>query len=257
MTAKLEKLLNSNMLVDTSRGTILSKEGEYFPATMLAELKIPGLPKSRAGIYKTATREAWPLIHRPGKGAKDGVKFFLVPQSILDKINEIKPLTTKKPQLDKACVHYGRRADDYRQANLEEFVQVPRYDLHASAGHGSVVHSEQIVDHWAFRSEWIRNALGVSAKDLALISVKGDSMEPTLTSGDMILVDIRNGRIEDNAIYVLQHDGDLLVKRIQRKLDGTVTVISDNKQYDSEVLNRAGAAALRVVGRVVWSGRRM
>ncbi|KIO49656.1 hypothetical protein SQ11_05785 [Nitrosospira sp. NpAV] len=136
-------------------------------------------------------------------------------------------------------------------------MQVPRYDLHASAGHGSVVHSEQIVDHWAFRSEWIRNALGVSAKDLALISVKGDSMEPTLTSGDMILVDIRNGRIEDNAIYVLQHDGDLLVKRIQRKLDGTVTVISDNKQYDSEVLNRAGAAALRVVGRVVWSGRRM
>jgi phage repressor protein C with HTH and peptisase S24 domain len=138
-----------------------------------------------------------------------------------------------------------------------EFVTVPRYDVRGSAGHGAVIHSEQIVDHLAFRGEWVRNALGVSQKDLALISVKGDSMEPTLSNEDLILIDMRKGHIEDNAIYVLQHNGDLLVKRIQRKLDGSLIVKSDNQRYDPEILGVEAAERLIVVGRVVWSGRRM
>lgn len=141
--------------------------------------------------------------------------------------------------------------------SLDDFVMVPRYDVHGSAGHGVVIHSEQIVDHLAFRAEWVRNALGVSQKDLALISVKGDSMEPTLSNEDLILIDMRKGRIEDNAIYVLQHNGDLLVKRIQRKLDGSVIVKSDNQRYEPEMLGPEAANRLIVVGRVVWSGRRM
>lgn len=141
--------------------------------------------------------------------------------------------------------------------SLDDFVMVPRYDIHGSAGHGAVIHSEQIVDYLAFRAEWVRNALGVSQKDLALISVKGDSMEPTLSNEDLILIDIRMGRIEDNAIYVLQYNGDLLVKRIQRKLDGSVIVKSDNQRYEPEMLGPEVADRLIVVGRVVWSGRRM
>lgn len=139
----------------------------------------------------------------------------------------------------------------------QDFVMVPRYDVHGSAGHGAITHSEQVVDHLAFRGEWVRNALGVSQKDLALISVKGDSMEPTLSNEDLILIDMRKGCVEDNAIYVLQHNGDLLVKRIQRKLDGSVVVKSDNPRYDPETLNPEMAGRLVVVGRVVWSGRRM
>lgn len=151
---------------------------------------------------------------------------------------------------------YKERVDDAHHVS-QDFVMVPRYDVHGSAGHGAITHSEQIVDYLAFRGEWVRNALGVSQKDLALISVKGDSMEPTLSNEDLILIDMRKGCVEDNAIYVLQHNGDLLVKRIQRKLDGSVVVKSDNPRYDPETLNQEMAGRLVVVGRVVWSGRRM
>lgn len=141
--------------------------------------------------------------------------------------------------------------------DLEAFVTVPRYDVSACAGHGAVIHSEQIVDYLAFRSDWVHNALGVSSKDLALISVKGDSMEPTLSNGDLILLDMHQGKIEDNAIYALQHNATLVVKRVQRRLDGSVVVKSDNPRYEAEALGADAAALLKVVGRVVWAGRRM
>lgn len=138
-----------------------------------------------------------------------------------------------------------------------EFLLVPRYEVSASAGGGAVIHSEQLVDHLAFRSEWVRSALDVSVKNLALISVKGDSMEPTLSNGDMILIDTGTRRVEDNAIYVLRYEGSLMVKRIQRKIDGTLVIKSDNPVYEPEMVKGAAIDDLCVVGRVVWSGRRM
>ncbi|AKH39462.1 hypothetical protein AAW31_04760 [Nitrosomonas communis] len=140
---------------------------------------------------------------------------------------------------------------------MNDFVFVPRYDVRGSAGHGSIIHSEQIVDHLAFRADWVKNTLGVTEKDLVLISVKGDSMEPTIGNEDLILVNIQEHRIEENAIYVLQHDGALLVKRIQRKMDGSVIIKSDNLLYEQEVLDSSKAEALRVLGRVVWFGRKI
>lgn len=148
-------------------------------------------------------------------------------------------------------------ATDNAIPNFDDFVLVPRYDIRASAGHGAVVSSEQIVDHLAFRKEWVRNALGVAQKDLALITVKGDSMEPTLSNGDLILIDMHASSIGDNAIYVLRNDGQLLVKRVQRKLDGTIIIKSDNTAYDPETVDAKHAGKLKVVGRVVWAGRRL
>lgn len=139
----------------------------------------------------------------------------------------------------------------------EDFVLIPRYAVAASAGGGAVIHSEQIVDYLSFRAEWIRNSLGLSEKDLALINVKGDSMEPTLSNEDLILVDLRTRGVEDNSVYVLQFNGVLLVKRLQRKFDGSVVVISDNTIYSPETISRDMVESLNVVGRVVWCGRRM
>jgi phage repressor protein C with HTH and peptisase S24 domain len=137
------------------------------------------------------------------------------------------------------------------------FVKVPRYKVDASAGHGSVISSEQIVDHLAFRADWVRHALGVQVSALALINVTGDSMEPTLSNGDLILIDTSVGRVDDSGVYVLQFDGKLKVKRIHSKTDGTVDIISDNPRYPIELINNDLVQGLNVVGRVVWCGRRM
>lgn len=137
------------------------------------------------------------------------------------------------------------------------FVKIPRYRVDASAGHGAIISSEQIVDHLAFRADWVRHALGVQVSALALINVTGDSMEPTLSNGDLILIDTGVGSIDDSGIYVLQFDGKLKVKRIHSKVDGSVDLISDNARYPIETIQGELAQGLNVVGRVVWCGRRM
>ncbi|MDH5525570.1 MAG: hypothetical protein OEY01_16505 [Desulfobulbaceae bacterium] len=138
-----------------------------------------------------------------------------------------------------------------------DFVHIPRYEVTASAGAGSVIHSEQVVDYLSFKTEWVRNSLGVSVRDLALISVIGDSMEPTLSEGDVVLIDMTTRSVLDGSIYVLQLNGGLLVKRIQRKLDGSIVVKSDNNRYDPEIVSEDKDDQLKIVGRVVWVGRRL
>lgn len=140
---------------------------------------------------------------------------------------------------------------------MDNFVFVPKYDVCASAGHGAFVHSDQIVDHLAFKKEWVKSELGCSEKNLALISVKGDSMEPTLSNGDLILVNLKKQQITNNAVYVLQLDGELLVKRIQRLLSGNLIIKSDNTAYDTEEITHDQAISLNVFGMVVWYGRKM
>lgn len=133
----------------------------------------------------------------------------------------------------------------------KRYVSVPRYEVAASAGGGALIHSEQIVDHLAFEAEWVKVVLGLSPNRLAVISVIGDSMEPYLAEGDLIMVDLGVTHIENNAVYVLQFGDSLLVKRVQVKLDGEVIVKSDNPLYETESFRGNAAQRLRVVGRMV------
>jgi phage repressor protein C with HTH and peptisase S24 domain len=60
-----------------------------------------------------------------------------------------------------------------------------------------------------------------------------------------------------DAIYVLQRDGVLIVKRIQRKMDDSVIIKSDNPLYAQEELDSSKAESLRLLGRVVWFMRKI
>ena len=65
---------------------------------------------------------------------------------------------------------------------------------------------------------------------LAASRVQGDSMEPTLFNGDIIICDL-NGYDGSDGIYTIIYKGNGFVKRLQRTSDG-VKIISDNKFYD-------------------------
>jgi phage repressor protein C with HTH and peptisase S24 domain len=149
---------------------------------------------------------------------------------------------------------------EYRQApellDAEEFVLVPRYDVRASTGPGALVHSEQVVDHLAFRRQWVRS-MGLQAEQLALITAKGDSMEPTIRQGFLLLVDLRQHQVKDDAIYVLRIDSTLVAKRLQKMFTGEIKVKSDNPAYDEQLVPEDQIDKLNVIGRVVWGGGRM
>jgi hypothetical protein len=135
-------------------------------------------------------------------------------------------------------------------------VPVPRLDVGASAGAGALDASEARSGHIAFDPAWLRRIAG-DPKQLSLIRVEGDSMVPTLADGDEILVDRGDaaGRLRDG-IYVLRIEDALMVKRLAPSPAGrSVSVRSDNPAYPA--WPDCDPAAVDIVGRVVWVGRRL
>jgi phage repressor protein C with HTH and peptisase S24 domain len=135
-------------------------------------------------------------------------------------------------------------------------VYVPRFALKASAGPGSVGEDELAQGHIGFDPAWLRE-LGVPAKSLSMIRVDGDSMFPTLTDGDDIMVDRGDSadRIREG-IYVLRVDDTLVVKRLApHPASRKVTIKSDNPTYPE--WPDCDPASINVIGRVVWAGRRL
>lgn len=66
-----------------------------------------------------------------------------------------------------------------------------------------------------------------------LISPDGDSMVPTIPVKALVFVDSRINRFTGDGIYVFAMNGYTYMKRLQRKPDNTLKVISDNKVYES------------------------
>lgn len=139
------------------------------------------------------------------------------------------------------------------------YSSIPIYDVRASAGHGSAVPQENVAESLMFKSSWIHQELHAQPNDLYLIYVDGESMEPTLRPGDLILVDRRSAdAVPRDGIYVIRMDGSLLVKRLQRLPGRKVKATSDNPAYQPfDIELDAPGEDLAIIGRVVWAGRRM
>lgn len=138
---------------------------------------------------------------------------------------------------------------------VDGFVYIPRYgDVRASAGSGQLVAGEGISDFLAFREDWVRFRLRRNPANLVVIEAVGDSMAPTIENGDIMLMDKAETRIRDSAIYVLASGDEAIVKRVERKFDGTIKIISDNPVYETVTVTAQQVPDLRVLGRVVWAG---
>ena len=139
------------------------------------------------------------------------------------------------------------------------YAQIPLLDVRAGAGRGSVVENEQVVDVLAFKEDWIRQELHKRPDDLRLIFVVGDSMEPDLRAGDIVLIDHTDSNAGREGIYVIRMDGALLVKQLQRLPGGVLKVISRNQSYEPftvPVSKLAEPDGFAIIGRVVWACRR-
>jgi phage repressor protein C with HTH and peptisase S24 domain len=134
-----------------------------------------------------------------------------------------------------------------------DLASIPIFDVSASAGHGAIVTSEEIVDRLSFPPAYLRHITSTHPRHLQIIGVKGDSMVPTLMPEDLVMLDRTKIDLSYDGVFVMRDGGDsLLVKRIGRSSRrGYVMVISDNPRYgQTERL----ASDIEVIGKVVWMG---
>lgn len=150
----------------------------------------------------------------------------------------------------------GGMPEDERAA-FGELVPVTRVPVQASAGPGALPDEESTRPYLAFDPTWLKGLTGSPSSKLSVIRVEGDSMAPTLSAGDDILVDLADAaeRLRDG-IYVLRVDGTLLVKRLAiHPVGRRVTVQSDNPAYGD--LPDCGLDEIECIGRVIWAGRKI
>ncbi len=81
----------------------------------------------------------------------------------------------------------GGPAED---GGVDGLVSVRRSLARASAGPGALVGEDGGKPYFAFDERWLKALTATAADKLSVIRVEGDSMAPTLSPGDDILVDL-------------------------------------------------------------------
>jgi len=134
------------------------------------------------------------------------------------------------------------------------FVRVPRYDATLAAGAGSWNDGRRRLDDMPFTSAFLRKRLNrSSAAGLAVLEARGDSMEPGIRDGALLLIDENDQRLIDgiSAFGLARHPRG---KRF-RRLTGRTTLISDNAAYPAETVENGDMDKLQIIGRVLWVGQ--
>ena len=116
--------------------------------------------------------------------------------------------------------------------------------------------TDEVRDVWRIPPEYIRTELSAREADLDIITVQGDSMQPTILPGDKVMINRAQG-LSGDGIYAV-HDGTgPSVKRLQVMI-GTdpirIRVLSDNPNHERYDV---AATDLHIIGRVIWRGTRL
>lgn len=151
------------------------------------------------------------------------------------------------PILDKLHITIAKPKDE-----LMDYALVPRVTAVAGAGESFEV-SSMIAGYYAFRLDFLR-ASGIPQDKAVTMFVRGDSMDPVIKDGDMILIDQSDFAPRDGFIYLVNLAGALMVKRLFRLPNGW-RIYSENAKYLPTDVVGNELESLKVFGRVRWFGR--
>lgn len=132
------------------------------------------------------------------------------------------------------------------------YMEVPKVRARLSAGGGSFETESQVEGYYSFRADWL-NMRGNPA-NMVLMEVIGNSMEPEIKEGDMVLIDESRTDVLSGGIYAVGVEDTVMVKRVER-LPGTLVLRSDNIDYSPIHLSGDELHNVRVIGKVLWASR--
>ncbi|MAZ04570.1 MAG: hypothetical protein CMN56_15660 [Sneathiella sp.] len=132
---------------------------------------------------------------------------------------------------------------------------IPRVDARLAAGQGALNDRLQIREYIPFAQTYLQQKLGRgTVEGLAVLEVSGDSMEPTISDGSLVLVDQMDQDVS-GSIMAFVYEDFAYIKRLQKYFGG-IDVVSDNKDlYPPHQIRDADLDQLVIIGRVRWIGK--
>ncbi len=146
-----------------------------------------------------------------------------------------------------------KRVEEYFQINIFNAMPDVAYidyytDVFASCGSGSIVFSTEktkLPIPVSMISGYSKNKL------YSMINASGNSMSPTIDSGDKLIVEHWNGnQIQDNKIYVFCYNSEFFIKRLCKNLD-EIIIKSDNPEYRIRTIGGKSMSDLILIGKIV------
>ena len=134
-------------------------------------------------------------------------------------------------------------------------VMVPLVAARLAAGKGSLETDGDVLSYFSFRQDWLCRK--GNPDRMVLMKVCGDSMEPDIRHGDMVLVDQSKCQIYGHAIYAMGINEEIYIKQVETLPGGTLVLRSRNPEYSPISVDLHGdlADSVRVIGRVIWCCR--
>ena len=121
---------------------------------------------------------------------------------------------------------------------------VPVLNQELSAGKGSLLPDEDVIQGLVALPSYLREY----GENLAGLYVHGDSMQPTLNNGDMVIC-TSLGWDNSEGLYAIRLNGNGYVKRIQVGA-GKIIINSDNPKY-KPIEESLESDNLQIIGKVV------
>jgi phage repressor protein C with HTH and peptisase S24 domain len=144
------------------------------------------------------------------------------------------------------------------------YIMIPLLEAEAAAGISGAIPDDSVKDSYPFKRSWIRRIAGGPGKDrlgkIVLIKARGQSMQPTINDGELVLVNLRDRyEIKNDAIYVVHApDGGIFIKRLI-SIPGGFICLSDNKTFKAFEIKLKPSESIDnyVLGRACWLGREL
>ena len=150
----------------------------------------------------------------------------------------------------------------------EDYFLIGKAEGAASGGPGKVVF-DNIVDFFPFKRDFIFRIGGTTEekrKNLYLAEVRGNSMLPTITEGELILLNCneeqRTGVVNGGVYAVRNRQTDIEIKRLYAVTEEDrpkLLLVPDNRslsQYAVDITPGMRLSEL-IIGRVVWVGKEL
>lgn len=161
--------------------------------------------------------------------------------------------------LDMAPAEGGEEEEDFAVPDDGSFEIIPQLDVEASCGHGKFQDYVQVKGGLVFKSETLRQ-WGITPNNGRIIYASGQSMEPTIQHGRVVLINTSETEPVDNKVFLIcDSDGGIVLKRLVREYDSASgdmiwKMRSDNtNKRDFPDKPLPDGEHVTIVGRAVWN----
>lgn len=148
---------------------------------------------------------------------------------------------------------FAKKMTELTACTDEDVYRIDILNKTASGGFGAIQSSDitEVVSAIEYNESNFRQIFnGYHPEDIKLINVKGDSMSPTIESGDLLFVHIRTTHYDGDGVYVFTYGDALHVKRLQKAGD-ELLVLSDNPNYQKWKITEKNSYKFHVHAKVL------